>query len=122
MEISNDQYLSLVTLARAGARINSSEQALEVFLRAIEKQNGVTRDVLLVQWQEQDTPLPPHTDFPAVWPPEYRALLERTDRPIARVDVEALLKQRARRPVNVLVTKDVTGIAGWSTLDAYFLT
>lgn len=71
-----------------------------------ERQRHHARYALWVQWQEQDQPLPPAARFPEKWPPETRFYLELISRPIARVDVEAVVKQKARKPTNILVTRD----------------
>lgn len=117
LTITDEDYSALVELARKGA---TDKVYLENFLRDIERRNGITRYFLLVQWQEMDTPLPPTTRFPEVWPPDYRAPLERLDRPIAKADVQELLSVKARRPVTVLVTRDPNGLVGWTAFDVYF--
>jgi len=51
-----------------------------------------------------------------------RFFIQLISRPIARADVEAVLKQKARKPVTILVTKDPGGVVGWATLDQFFIT
>lgn len=119
--LTQEQYEALVSLSRRGATTESSLRQLEVFLRSIEKANGVTRYFLLVQWQESNQALPPTAEFPKVWPPELRATIELISRPIARADVDALIKKKAKQPVNVLVTTDPAGVVGWTQLDKYFI-
>ncbi len=122
--ISLDQqdYEALVSLAREGAKSDPDRvRKLESFLRLIEQGSGIHRYFLWVQWQEANQPLPPSTDFPEKWPPELRASIELVTRPIAKVDVEKLLAQRARKPVSVLVTPDPAGVVGWTELNAYFI-
>lgn len=120
INLSNEEYLSLVALARQGATTSDHKRALEAFLKNVDSKNGITRYKLLVQWQEQDSPLPPTTRFPDVWPPEMRATLERTDRAIAKADVEKVLEDRASKPTNVMVTRDMGGVVGWTKLEDYF--
>lgn len=122
LTLNQEQYLALVSLARAGATTPDQQRVLEKFLKDLESSNGMSRYSLLVQWQELESPLPPSTDFPAVWPPEMRALVERTDRPIAKVDVTKVVADKAKNPTNVLVTKDLGGIVGWTRLNDFFIT
>lgn len=120
------EYESLIELARQGTlnpdgSVNQSKAlSLDSFLRALETRNGVTRYFIWVQWQEQNQPLPPTTDFPAKWPPEMRQPLALVTRPIARADVDALLKVKAKSPTSVLVTRDPAGLVGWTELDVFF--
>src|SRR5690606_3220697 len=126
--ISLDQecYEALVALAREGTKDKNGQvvperaRILEQFLRRIEKENGINRYTVWVQWQEARQPLPPSTQFPETWPPQLRARIDLVTRPIARSDVETLLRERAIEPVNVLVTTDPGGIVGWRTLDDFF--
>lgn len=118
--MTQEEYLALTSMARAGAVSPDQARALEVFLRSIDGRNHLTRYALVVQWQELDSPVPPTARFPDKWPPELRATIERTDRAIARIDVEAVLRDRARRPTNVMVTRDLGGIAGWTKLEDFF--
>jgi len=120
--LDQEQYLALVSLARAGQDTPDKKRVLETFLRDIDLKNGVQRFVLWVQWQEQQSPLPPGTNFPEVWPPQLRALLERADRPIARSDVDKVVKDRSKSPTNILVTKDIGALVGWAKIDEFFIT
>lgn len=95
---------------------------LEQWLRKIERQNGITRYFLMVQWQELSAPLPAGTAFPAQWPPNLRRSIELTTRPIAKVDVDAVLAEHASEPTSVLVTPDPNGLVGWTPVDDYFIT
>lgn len=122
LQLDQQNYEALIALARKGAESPDEQRRLDTFLRSLEKANGVIRHGLWVQWQEQDQPLPPTARFPEKWPPEMRFLIELISRPIARLDVEAVLKQKARKPVTVLVTKDPGATVGWSTLDQFFIT
>lgn len=120
--LNAEQYTALVALARRGAVAEGTDAILklEEFLRQTEKQAGVTRFFLWVRWQESKQPLPPTTSFPKTWPPSLQQIIERLDRPIARVDVEAMLKENATSPATVLVTQDPAGQVGWTELDVYF--
>lgn len=123
--MSLEQYAALISLARAGASgpgDGDKMRALEVFLKDIDAANNVARYALLVQWQELDSPVPPGARFPDKWPPEMRFLLERTDRPIAKADVLAALKKVAKNPHEVMVTRDVGGVVGWTKIDDFFIT
>lgn len=122
LQLLQQDYEALIALARKGAAVPDEQRRLDEFLRRIEKDNGITRYGLWVQWQEQDQPLPPATRFPEKWPPEMRFYLELISRPVARTDVAAVLKQKARRPTNVLVTKDPGAVVGWATLEQFFIT
>ena len=115
-----EQYQALVTLARRGAADADAQRQLTAFLAVIEKANDFRRYSLWVQWQETGQVLPPTVVFPTKWPPELRTFLERTDRALARTDVEVALKQVAVKPVNILVTRDIGALVGWTTLDDFF--
>lgn len=122
MNITQEQYLALVSLARAGCETAEKTRLLEKFLKDIEASNGLKRYLLLVQWQEMDSPLPRNTDFPAIWPPEMRATIERSDRPSTKGEVLQLVKERSKRATNILVTRDPAGLVGWTKVDDFFLT
>lgn len=122
LTVTQEEYESLVTLARAGATTADKQRQLDAWLKLIEKKNDITRHQLWVQWQEADSPLPPQVSFPEVWPPEMRALIQQFSRPISKADVNALLEKKARKPVTVLVTSDPGATLGWTALDAYFAT
>jgi hypothetical protein len=126
ISLTQEEYEALVELARqgtmddAGASIPEKARALSAYLVIIEKKNGISRYAVWVQWQEADSPLPPGTLFPKKWPPEMREYMALTSRPIAKTDVIAMLKNRSRNPVNVLVTKDPGATVGWQNLDTFF--
>lgn len=128
ISLLEEEWSAVVAMAREGTKdaegqvIPERARRLEKYLHYIEEKNGITRSCLWVQWQEMDQPLPPNTRFPTTWPPELRQYIELTTRAVARVDVEAVLTNKARRPTNVLVTTDPDGVTGWSTLDAFFIT
>lgn len=118
--LNNEQYSALVALARQGAKSPDQARVLNTFLLEIERSNNIKRFLLMVQWQEQDQPLPPTARFPEAWPPSMRATIELFERPVARTDVDALLRQRASQPTNILVTTDPGGLVGWQAIDDYF--
>ena len=126
LSLSQSDYETLVALARRGTynpdgSVNQNVSAeLETWLRDLERRNGVQRYFLLVQWQELGSVLPAGTKFPEVWPPSLRAQITLTTRPSCAQDVQDLLRNRARRPVEVLVTTDPAGILGWTKLEDYF--
>jgi hypothetical protein len=119
LTLSLDEYEALVALARSGVSTTDARRDFESFLGSIEKKNGITRYKLWIQWQEADSPQPTQR-FPESWPPQLRHYLELTTRPIARMDVDAVLKRKARRPVHVLVTPDPGAELGWTPVETYF--
>lgn len=118
--LTGEQYTALVALARKGAENPQQKSLLESFLKDLERTNNIVRYFLKVRWQEASSPMPPTTRFPDVWPPELEQDLERIDRPIAKADVNDLIKSVANRPVNVMVTPDPAGLVGWTKLDVFF--
>ncbi len=121
--IDLQEYESLVALARVGTKSDPEKaRQLDAFLRILEKKNNIIRDVLWVQWSEMDQPLPPTTRFPTTWPPSQRHYIELVTRRVSRADVEDVLEHHARKPVDVLVTKDPGATLGWTSLDQFFLT
>lgn len=119
--LSQEDYEALVSFARRGVETPDQARTLDSFLTKIETASGIKRHKLWVQWQEADQPLPPTTAFPTKWPPEMRSYIEMISRPIARADVDAVVKARARKPVNILVTPDPGAILGWTAVNDYFL-
>jgi len=119
--LDQEQYEALIAFARQGTSTPDQARSLNNFLEQIEKANGIKRYKLWVQWQEADQPLPPTTEFPLKWPPELRYYIELISRPINKNDVQEVLKAKARKPVNVLVTPDPGATLGWASIDDYFL-
>lgn len=122
LQLAQQDYEALIALAKLGANTPDELRRLDTFLISLEKANGIVRYGLWVQWQEQDQPVPPTARFPESWPPTLRFFIELISRPIARVDVDAVLKQKARKPTNVMVTKDPGAIVGWTLVDQFFIT
>lgn len=126
LQLSQSEYEAIAELARQGTlnpdgTVNQDKAlGLAAWLSAIELKNGVVRNTIWVQWQEQDAPLPPGVNFPRTWPPEMRTQLSLVSRPIAKSDVTSLLAMRAKKPTNVLVTRDPAAIVGWMELDEFF--
>lgn len=122
-ELTQEEYEALVALAREGAKARNNPVAvrrLEDWLRLVEKHNGITRDIVVVKWQELDAPLPPGTFFPTVWPPELTRSIEFVTRPVAKADVEKMLEAHAKNPTQVMCTHDPAGIYGLTPLDQFF--
>lgn len=121
--LDQEQYEALVSLSRDGAKAsgdpNKSRQ-LETWLRLIEKQNGVKRDLVVVLWQELNAPLPGGTFFPTKWPPELKHTVELISRPVARADIDKVLEAHAKNPTNVLCTRDPEGVLGLTPIDQFF--
>lgn len=121
LTVTQEEYESLITLARAGATTADAQRQLDAWLKQIEKKNNIVRSILWVQWQEADTPLPPNTAFPEKWPPEMRYMIQLLTRPVSKLDVEAVLRQKARKPVTVMVSPDPGGVLGWIPLGDFFV-
>jgi hypothetical protein len=121
MNLTLEQYEALASLARRGATTSEQVLNLDAFLRSIEKANSIKRSSLWVQWQESDQPLPPTTNFPAVWPPEMRFYIEFLTRSVTQDDVARVLAARAKKPVNVLVTPDPAALLGWVPVASFFV-
>ena len=115
-----EEYQALVALARAGTTSDDQARKLEQFLVEIEKNNGVVRYSLWVQWQELEQALPPTTKFPEQWPPELRQRIELINRPVALSDVQTVLDHHAKKPTNVVVTPDPAALVGWTPVEVYF--
>lgn len=126
ISLAQEEYEALVELARQGTlNIDGQVDAekarrLNSYLVMLEKKSGITRYGVWVQWQEVDAPLPPGTNFPKQWPPELRAFLALTSRPIAKSDVLTMLKNRSRNPMSILITRDPGATVGWTELDIFF--
>jgi hypothetical protein len=125
--LRQDQYEALIALAREGTKNDAGDvdleksRRLDEFLKLIEKENGVTRDAVWVQWQELDAPLPPGTVFPQKWPPELRHYIEYVTRKVAKADVDKAIETLANNPTSILVTKDPAALVGWTPLNDFFI-
>lgn len=118
--LSQEDYEALIALGRKGLGGSDEVRNFEAFLNRIEKANNIERHLLWVQWQEADAPLPPGTNFPRSWPPNLRGYIEFLTRPVTKQDVKDLLADRAKKPIEALVTSDPAAIVGWTKLDDYF--
>lgn len=114
-----EEYEALASISRKSADPDALRN-VNAFLLEIERKNNIHRSFLWVQWQEAGYALPPTAKFPEKWPPELRFSLERTDRPISLADVQNVLRSKANKPVNVLVTADPGAELGWMPLADYF--
>ena len=121
MNLSEEAYTALVSLARRGVTTPEEQRVFEEYLRLIDLHNGIKRYVLLVKFQEQNAPIPPTAKFPERWPPELSFTIEQIGRPISKTDVLAHLDAKANEPTNVMVTKDTGGVVGWTKLEDFFL-
>lgn len=119
--LTMQQYETFVSLARANVTDGEQLRKIDEFLKVVEKQNGIIRDAVWVQWQEMDAALPAGNRFPETWPPEWRWHIELMTRRVAKADVDEVLKYRARAPVNILVTKDPGARYGWTPVDQFFV-
>jgi hypothetical protein len=119
--LDQEQYEALVALARRGATDANQARDLDSFLKVIEKANGITRDFVLVKWQELNQPLPPGSFFPTDWPPELQRSIEFVTRRVAKSDVERMLAVHAKQPTSVMCTRDPAGIVGLKLLDDFFV-
>lgn len=123
--LNQEEYEALVALARKGTykpdgQIDQAQAYhLDQFLKNIEKNNGAARDGVWLQWQELEHPLPPGTNFPAVWPPEMRAYVEKVGELVTKTDLETVLSTKAVNPVSVLFTRDPGATYGWTPIDQY---
>jgi hypothetical protein len=124
--LTQEEYEALIALAREGTKNDAGQVdhdlavRLDAFLRSIEKNNGVERDAVWVQWQELDEPLPAGTRFPEEWPPKMRVYIELIGRKVAEADVRDVLRQNATNPTSEMVTSDPGAMYGWTPLDDYF--
>jgi len=121
MTLTLQQYEALISLAREGASDEHALRRLESFLREIESANGIERDIVWVQWQELDQPLPPTVRFPETWPPDQRRRVELVSRNICRADVDAVVSAHATQPTNILCTRDPGATLGWTPIDDFFV-
>lgn len=120
--ITQQEYQALISFAKKGASTTEEARNLDAFLRSIEKNNGITRYSLWVQWQEAGVQVPITVTFPTSWPPDKRHYIELLTRPIAKADVTAVLSKKAVQPMNVMVTPDPAAIVGWTLIDDFFQT
>ncbi|HNC96765.1 MAG TPA: hypothetical protein PKW90_11605 [Myxococcota bacterium] len=114
--MSKLQFEALTALALAGSPDALRTQQM---VEEIEQRNGITVYRLLVRWEEPGRIPSINDKFPEVWPPQQTITLAQHT-PIRRSDVEAAVAARHPRAINTLVTKDLSGRVGWTTLGGYF--
>jgi hypothetical protein len=110
--ITSEQYSAL----REAISSNDLEEA-ERILGIIDRDNGIVRYSLYIRWQNVGGNPRPVNQF-LDWPPAEQFLLQ-LDRPIARADVDEVLRTQANNPASVLVTPDVNGVVGWTEIESY---
>lgn len=120
LTISEEQWDTLISLAQQGATTAEARRQVETFLLEIEEANSIVRYSLRVRWQEAGAMLPANVSFPRSWPPEYEITIRKLGVPVLRSDVETAVRQRAKNPVSIMVSKDPGGEYGWQTIDQYF--
>lgn len=120
LTLTDEEYVALRGLAFSALSEPDKVRQLATFTRAIEDREGYKLYSLLVRWQELDAPLPPTANFPEVWPPLWEARLDVLNRPVALADVTAMLKEKAKHPEGVMVTRDLGGLVGWTKSEDHF--
>jgi hypothetical protein len=115
------EYDALVALARKGV-IDEPDQVrtFEALIDNIDARHNVRRYRMILKWQEAGAAPPVGAVFPKTWPPEQTAHVELLGRPIGKVDVDAVLRANARKPVSIVLTLDPAGELGFTTYEAYF--
>lgn len=111
--LSESQYEALVALS-----IEANESAGRALRTEIDAANSITRYVLSVRWKDVGGKTPPNIELGKGWPPAQTRLIE-MKRPIARADVDEVLRQSAVNPAAVAVTPDPYGRVGWTYIDDY---
>ncbi len=93
-------------------------------LRALQKRidlaNDIRRYLLNIRWMEVGGKPPSRIEIKDAggWPPSQEFIL-RQDRPVSRQDVDLVLREQAKNPVSVTVTRDERGVVGWTELDVW---
>lgn len=117
VSLSRSEYEVLLDFA-FGRRTDVAE------LRALQKRldlaNDIKRYLLNIRWYEIGGQPPSRIDIRENdgWPPRQEFIL-RQDRPIARQDVDQVLRTQAQNPVTPTVTRDERGVVGWTELDVW---
>lgn len=117
MNITTDQYASLLFFAAAGAAASGQTPEYLELRSSIDSGNGIRRYTLLVKYQAvpQQIPLPGVKNYP----PLNQITIELT-RPVTKGDVDAALQGISTSPALTLVTTDPQGIVGWYDYNTYF--
>ena len=115
--LARDEYERLLDFAY-GRRTGTTE--LRDLQRRIDTANDIKRYLLNIRWYEFGGKPPSRIELKeqGTWPPTQETIL-RLDRPISRLDVDEVLRSKAKSPVDVTVTKDERGIVGWTELAAW---
>lgn len=121
MDITTEQYSSLVALARVGVGSDPTQRYhFDALLRSIEKANNLVRYTLHVRWSETGGALPAQRNFPIDWPPTLEGTIERLGSPILRQDVVDYVAAKTRGYYGIMVTRDPARLVGWTDLEVYF--
>lgn len=88
--------------------------------KRIDTENDIKRYLLNIRWYEVGGKPPSRIEIKENdgWPPRQEFIL-RQDRPIAREDVDQVLRDRAANAVSPTVTRDERGVVGWTELEAW---
>lgn len=111
--LTRSQYDALLAAATLG-----DAAAAAALRRTIDEANGITRYFLYIRWQDVGGKPPPRIELGKGWPPEQTYQLE-LERPIARADVDDVLRNNATSPATVMVTPDRRGVLGWTMIEDY---
>lgn len=111
-----DQFDALSALAIKGA---DDANLVQDFLTKIAEENGLKVYRLRVAWKDPGAVIPVNQAFPGDWPPKVTTILEQKT-PFTRKQVEEVVFQESPRATLILVTKDLSGRNGWTSLETYF--
>lgn len=110
--MTNTEYENLLAAAKAG-----DTSAIKVLQDDIDAANGILRFAVLIRWTEvggKAVALP----SPYSWPETQTGQLDKMST-ISKADVEEYVASRSTNAVNIQLTKDLEGVAGWTELDDY---
>ena len=120
--LTDAEYLSFVALARDQLREDTNKTLqLEELLRSIDVRNNIKRYVLKVRWEDLAARPPAYSkELIDSYPAASEGTIARSDRPLGKEDVDAYLKEKAKRLGAAFVTRDVAGRVGWTKLSEFF--
>lgn len=118
--LTQEQFATLVTLARRNILSAEDLRRLDSFLATIYKKNNIQHYLLWVRWQNAGELLPVTVNWPREWPPKLEYCLESFERPISKKDVQDMLDRQGKEAINISVTTDPAKLVGWSNFDDYF--
>lgn len=118
--LTQDQFTTLVSLARRNIASSDDLRKLNVFIDSILKKNNIKHFLLWVRWKNAGELLPVTLNFPKVYPPTLEFCLESFERPISRSDVQEMLDKQGKTTIEVIVTTDPAKLVGWTRIDDYF--